>query len=180
MATDTDPLATLNRRIADLEAENAALQGRVDRMAPYMPAPAIGESKTDWFELAWEQRDAAVAVVDEIWTYSKEAMETCLTCKDKDEPCQVCMEHARIIGTIDAMRDDQLPGPAEDILLPPGWQLTLCENMEWQAYGPTHYIFVPKHKARKGQVRSLVWAIHKLEARVVDSPESKNDSAGSS
>ena len=41
-------------------AERDALQKRVDRMAPYMPAPALGDSKRDWLELAWEERDAAI------------------------------------------------------------------------------------------------------------------------
>ena len=88
-----------------------ALQDRIDRMAPYMPAPAMGESKTDWLEAAYEERDATVKLIDDLIAHLKKEMEPgCLACTE-NEPCQACMQTARILGTVEGMRKKAKIGP---------------------------------------------------------------------
>lgn len=80
------------------------LQERIDRMAPYMPAPALGESKTDWLEAAYEERDNAVKLIDDLAAQIQKDQDDCMVCQDDDMPCLVCTEHARILGSIEGMR----------------------------------------------------------------------------
>ena len=88
-----------------------ALQVRIDRMLPYMPAPAMGESKTDWLEAAWEERDAAVKLIDDLQLQLQKDSDDCMVCNGKDEPCLVCAENARTLGSIDGMRGRAKIGP---------------------------------------------------------------------